>query len=244
MRDFTLGFMTLWRALPLLNKPGVKRYVIIPLLINIVLFVALFWISGNYFSELVDSLTAWLPNWLSWLSSLLWIVFALLAVLLLFFGFSFVINLVGSPFNGLLAAKLEQHLTGTAPPGSERPLWHETGMILWSEMKKWIYFAMWAMLILILSLVISPLAPLLWFFFSAWAMSLEYLDYPLGNHGLVFSDIRQHVATRRLLYLGFGSAVTVALLIPIFNLLVMPLAVAGATLLQVEQSSRNNQLLS
>ena len=238
MNDYSQGFLTLWRALPLLGKPGVKRYVILPLLINIVLFIALFWISGNYFSELVDYLQGLLPGWLQWLSALLWILFVVLAALLLFFGFSFVINLVGSPFNGLLAGKIEQHLTGAAPPGSERPLWHEIGIIVWSEVKKWIYFAMWAVLLIVLILILSPLAPVLWFFFSAWAMSLEYLDYPLGNHGLVFSDIRKHLATRRMLYLGFGSAVTVALLIPIFNLLVMPLAVAGATLLHVETAHK------
>jgi len=237
MNDFTKGFMTLWRALPLLGKPGVKRYVILPLLINIVLFIGLFWISGNYFGELVEYLLHWLPGWLQWLSALLWILFALLAVLLLFFSFSFVINLVGSPFNGLLAGKIEQYLTGTAPPGSARPLWQEIGLILFNEVKKWGYFAVWAILILVISLILSPLAPLWWFFFSAWAMSLEYLDYPLGNHGMVFSDIRQHAATRRMLYLGFGSAVTVALLTPLVNLLVMPLAVAGATLLHVERSN-------
>ena len=38
-----------------------------------------------------------------------------------------------------------------------------------------------------------------------------------------------------MLSLGFGGAVMLATLIPLFNFLVMPVAVAGATALRVEQ---------
>ena len=82
---------------------------------------------------------------------------------------------------------------------------------------------------------INLAAPFLWFMFSAWMLSLEYLDYPMGNHGLLFSDQRPIINQRRFMSLGFGGAVNVAVMIPVANFIIMPAAVAGATALWVEQ---------
>ena len=46
-----------------------------------------------------------LPGWLDWLRYILWPLFAVAAVLVTFFTFSLVANLVASPFNGLLAER-------------------------------------------------------------------------------------------------------------------------------------------
>jgi CysZ protein len=229
------GFSYLLKGLSLLSKPGVKRHVIMPLLINITLFALLFWIAGGYFNDLVDYLIAQLPGWLEWLSNVLWLLFAILAGLIMFFSFSFVANLVGAPFNSFLAAAVEKHLTGVNPAGSERKLWAEFGVMVLSELKKWGYYALWSIPILIISWFIAPLSPFLWFLFGAWLFSIEYLDYPMGNHGLTFSDIRKHVASKRMLSMSFGIAVTVATMIPIFNFIIMPVAVAGATAMRVER---------
>lgn len=235
MNTFATGFGYLWRGLPWLLKPGIKRFVIIPLLINVLFFIALFWILGNYFGLLVDYLLGMIPDWLQWLGSILWILFALLAVLLIFFVFAFFTNLIGSPFNSLLAAKIEQHFTGESPPGSQLSVWRETVTAISSEARKWLYFLLWAVIVLIFALLLSPLAPVFWFVFGAWLFSLEYLEYPMSNHGKTFPQIRQRLGQQRMLSLGFGCAVTIAMLIPFVNLLVMPMAVAGATLLYREQ---------
>lgn len=229
------GFGYLLLGLRLLGKPGVKRFVIMPLLINILLFGLLFWLAGDYFDQLVNYLLAQLPGWLAWLSKVLWILFALLAGLIMFFTFSFAANLVGAPFNSYLAAAVEKHLTGSTPVGSERHFWAEFGVMILSELKKWGYYALWAIPLFIISWFIAPIAPFLWFIFGAWMFSIEYLDYPMGNYGLTFSEIRKQIASKRMMSLGFGSAVTVATMIPIFNFFVMPVAVAGATAMRVSQ---------
>ncbi len=235
MNDSIGGFGYLFLGLRLLTKPGVKRYVIMPLLINIALFGLLFWIAGDYFQQLVNYLLSLLPGWLEWLSKILWLLFAILAGLIMFFTFSFVANLVGAPFNSYLAAAVEKHLTGTNPAGSERQLWAEFGVMMLGELKKWGYYALWSIPLLIVSWFIAPIAPFLWFIFGAWMFSIEYLDYPMGNYGLTFSDIRKQIASKRFLTLSFGSAVTVATMIPIFNFIVMPVAVAGATAMRVDK---------
>ena len=78
-------------------------------------------------------------------------------------------------------------------------------------------------------------APAVWLVFSAWVLSLEYLEYPLGNRGMLFSEVRGQVARHRGEAMGFGLAVTLLTLIPVVNFLAMPVAVTGATKLYLER---------
>jgi CysZ protein len=224
-------------GLSLLNKPGVRRFVIIPLLINILIFAGLIWLLADQFGGLIDWMTPTLPDWLLWLTWLLWLVFGLMAFIVLFFGFSILANLVGAPFNSYLAAAVEKHLTGQPLADSGKSLWQDVVEAILGELKKILYYLMWAIPLLIIGFIpgINLLSPLLWALFGAWMLSLEYMDYPLGNYGLTFPTIRRKISEQRMLSLGFGGAVMLATLIPLFNFLVMPVAVAGATALRVEQ---------
>ena len=59
----------------------------------------------------------------------------------------------------------------------------------------------------------------------------EYLDPPLARRGGSFVEVRQVLARRTALALGFGLVVTVLLWVPLLNLFLMPLAVVAGTLL-------------
>jgi len=74
----------------------------------------------------------------------------------------------------------------------------------------------------------------LWFVFSAWMMAMQYIDYPMDNHRTTFDDMRKYLKTHRGISFGFGCAVMIAAMIPGVNFFVMPAAVAGATLMWVE----------
>lgn len=226
-----------FKGLSLINKPGVRRFVIVPLLINILIFAGLIWFSADQFGVFIDWFTPTLPEWLLWLTWLLWLVFGLMAFIVLFFGFTLLANLVGAPFNSYLAAAVEKHLTGQPVPDSGKTLGQDIVDGVLGELKKILYYLMWAIPLFIISFIpgINLLSPLLWAVFGAWMLSLEYTDYPLGNYGLTFPAIRQKIREQRMLSLGYGGAVMLATLIPLFNFLVMPVAVAGATALRVEQ---------
>ena len=226
-----------FKGLSLLNKPGVRRFVIMPLLINILIFASLIWLSADRFGGFIDWMTPSLPDWLLWLTWLLWLVFGLMAFIVLFFGFSILANLVGAPFNSYLAGAVEKYLTGQALPETGKSLWQDVVEALLGELKKILYYLLWAIPLVIINFIpgINLLAPVLWAVFGAWMLSLEYTDYPLGNYGLTFPAIRRKISEHRMLSLGFGGAVMLATLIPLFNFLVMPVAVAGATALRVEQ---------
>ena len=106
-----------------------------------------------------------------------------------------------------------------------------------SQLRKLIYILLWSAGLLLVSLipVLNFISPVLWVVFGSWLLSLEYLDYPMGNHDLTFARQKQILAQRRGLSLGFGGMVMILTSIPIVNFFVMPIAVAGATAMWVDQ---------
>lgn len=147
--------------------------------------------------------------------------------------------MVAAPFNGLLSERIEQQLRGNIiePNGSTiRQLLKELPRTVGSELNKLIYFLLRSLPLLLLFLIpgINIFAPILWFLFSAWMLNLEYHDYPLGNHGIVFITTRTLVKKQRARCFSFGALVSAFTMTPIVNFIVMPIAVAGATALFVD----------
>ena len=159
------------KALPLLNKPGIRPYVILPLLINTLLFAGLIWFLSGQFAELVEQWMPALPDWLSWLSWVFWAVFGITTLVILFFGFTLVANLIGAPFNSYLAAAVEFHITGQKPD-SGLGLMMEIKKSLLGELKKILYIILWTLPLFILSFIpgLNFFSPLLWGLFGAWMM--------------------------------------------------------------------------
>ncbi len=231
--SLTLGASTVLQGLKLLKEPGIRRFVAIPFVINLIVFSGLVWFGIGQFEHFMDWLlpdNGWFA-WLQWLRYILWPLFALAAVLLVFFTFTAIANLIAAPFNGLLAEKVEILLGGAPPPS--RPLWQEIPIALSSELRKLGYFLLRALPLLILFVIpgLNLAAPILWGLFGAWFLAIQYGDFPMANHRLDFRAQHSRLKSRRTLALGFGGGVTLLMMIPILNFLTMPAAVAGATLL-------------
>jgi CysZ protein len=254
--DLITGASYLLRGFRLIRQPGVRRYVAIPLLLNTLIFAALTVYATHWLQTLTAELTSVLPGWLDWLQWLLWPLFVLVALVLIYFSFSLLLNLIGAPFNGLLAEAVETHLTGLAavapgilPPATlVRPCTSQSWSrllldivpALLGEVRKVGYFLAWALPLLLISFIppLNLAAPLLWIVFGAWMLCLQYTDYVMGNHRLSFREQRRTLARQWRVSLGFGGAVLLATLIPGVNLIVMPVAVAGATALYLERYPR------
>lgn len=203
---------------------------LVPLTLNLVIFAALAYIGGIYFDDFMDS---WLPSqsWLEFLRWILWILFAAAYALALFYGFTLVANLIASPFNALLAAKVEEKLTGSRPPDADESLLKAIGPAIGGEIGKILYFITRALPLLLLFLIpgINILVSVAWVLFGFWFLAIEYADYPMGNHGMRPRDQRGHLRRRRFKSLLFGAGVTTMMLIPVLQFAAMPAAVAGAT---------------
>jgi CysZ protein len=228
------GALYFLRGVRLIFAPGVRAYVIVPLAVNILLFSALIYFGTGEFRELLDWL---LPDWLDWLAVLLLPLFVVAALIIVFFAFSLVGNLIAAPFNGLLAEAVECHLTDTPIPGGWKKMIADLGRTIVSELRKLAYIVIWGIPVLLLFAIpgVNIAAPFIWMLFGAWMLAISYVDYPMGNHSLTFPEQRRRLGQRRYLALGFGGAVMCALAIPVVNFLVIPAAVAGATCLWVER---------
>lgn len=235
----------------LIRVEGIRRFVVIPIAINIIVFVGLGWLLSDQFSQLLGSVD-WLTNpntetWLGWLVDkllvLFWIIFGLAFLIIFTYTFTVVANLIAAPFNSLLSERIEAHLNGKLDHQENTSISHlfkSIPHILRSEVGKISYLIIWMIPVLLLYVIpgVNLIAPFVSFFFGAWMLSLEYIDYPMGNNGLLFGQIKKVARSRRNLSLGFGSAVTLLTAIPLINLIAMPVAVAGATKMWVDELSK------
>lgn len=228
-----LGLQYLVRGFRLLGQPGIRLFVAIPLLLNLLVFGSLITLTLQQFGEWIQQLLNWLPEWLSFLEWILWPLSVLMLLVVVMYSFSILANLIAAPFNGLLAEKVELMLGGSVPDGGG--FWgalKDAPRAIGKELRKLGYYLPRALGVLILTLIplFYPVAPLLWFALGAWMMALEYGDYPMDNHRFSLAMVRQRLGQQRLTSLGFGGGIMLGTMIPVINFLIMPAAVCGATI--------------
>lgn len=220
-----LAVQSLLAGAKLLGHKELRKFVLIPIFINLVLFSTLLYLLYTYVEGLIGQ---FIPNWLLWLS---WLIYPLTFIsffLAGFFTFTLIANLIAAPFYGDLSAKTKKIIS------------HETGEIveqkiltvIGSELKRVLYLVSRVIPVLIISIIpgLNIIAPILWLLFGAWAMSLEYFAYPLENEGVLFKEQRNILSTVRVGALSFGGLVLLALTLPIINILMPPVAVISATI--------------
>ncbi|WHI48342.1 sulfate transporter CysZ [Microbulbifer sp. JMSA004] len=254
------GIDALVRGIHLITRRELRPFILVPLLINLVLFII---ISGIMISQLggltdyIGSLLSHTPvntenmSWweammakgAAWAASvfrwLAWII-ALLVLFLFFLAygylFSVITNIIAAPFNGLLAEKVEELLTGKAPPAE--PIMQMVWRTLGRELRKLGYFIFWGLIVFIIAtitswtIIIPAVLTAVW---GAWCMAIQYVDYPLDNHQRPFDELKTVLRRRKLTSLTFGGTVMLAKMVPVLNIFIMPAAVAGGTALWIER---------
>lgn len=232
------------QGLRLILSPGLRRFVLLPLAINLMLFVGLIYFAGHEINQWVDQLMPELPAWLGFLNYLLWPVFMALVLLILFFTFTMVANFIAGPFNGMLAEKVEVMLTGKDdfPAFSWAELLTMAPRTFHREASKLAYTLPRVAGLLVLSLIpgINLIAAPLWLIFGIWMMAIQYIDYPADNHQMSWKDMLAWLRSKRVASLSFGGCVYLLLLIPLLNILMMPAAVAAATVFWVHERDKKH----
>jgi len=227
------------RGARMLKHPALRLFVLIPLLVNILIFGSLIWYGFSYLSTVMNDWLGRIPEWLNFIKWIIWPLLGLTVSLVTGYLFTAVALLIASPFNALLAEKAEELATGRQVDSLEglgaALLAMPRGIL--RELAKLIYYVPMAVFVLVLSFipVLNVLAPVLWFVLGAWMMSIQFVDYPMDNHQLSFADVKEAVRSRRLSSMGFGGVVALCTGIPIVNFFVVPAAVVGATLLWCEE---------
>jgi CysZ protein len=239
-----LPINSLFHSFKLLFAPGLRWLTLGPIAINLVIYLLLGWYFIELFSQALDWSLNRIPDWLSFIKPLAWIVFTL--VLLIGFGYTFALlaAVIASPFNGLLAEKIarQRGLALDDTPLNARAIISLAGRSLWRELVKLAYFLPRLLGVLLLSALLGliPLVgwlagmlfTLLW---ASWNMAIQFIDYPADNQGLNFSQTIDVMRKKRGRCLGFGAIIAGLLSIPLFNLFVLPAAVIAATLLWADE---------
>ena len=234
---FFQGMNYLLQGFNHLLTPGLKRFIIIPILFNFILFTGLFFLGYYYLMPYIHYYVDKLPSWLSFLSGIFFVIFAICFTLFFLVMFTVIFNIIAAPFNGLLAEKTQKLLYGRAVPNisfatlAMRTLKRQGQFLL--------YFLPRLAGIWILFFVpfIQTIYPVLWFLFTAWMLSMQFQDMALDNNLLSFQNTRKIVQENKMLSLGFGSSINLFSFIPFLNILLMPAAVIGSTILYCDYTN-------
>ncbi|MDN3393350.1 MULTISPECIES: sulfate transporter CysZ [unclassified Pseudoalteromonas] len=219
----------------LISQKGLKRFVLIPLLINILLFISSMFLLIIKFEEWITALINWLPDILSWLEWLIWPTAIFVTLFSYGMLFTVITNFIAAPFNALLSEKVELYLTGQKiNDDGFAELVKDIPRMLAREWTKLCYYLPRAIGFFILLWVLPVIGQILWVLFTCWMYAVQYEDYAFDNHKIDFKQMKDDLKSKQGLSYGFGFAVMLLTAIPFINLIVMPVAVCGATRLWVD----------
>jgi CysZ protein len=239
---------TLWagatyplRALAVLTRtPRLWRYVLIPLLVNVLVGATLYiglLVAGW---RGIDALVAGLPEWAAFLGVLLRVLLViglLIAVGFLLLQFGVVL---GAPWYSQLSEQLELMLTGQAAPGSSGVIafTRDIGRALLFEVQKLLLLVVVGLPLLLLNVVPllgTVLAGAGGIVLGAVIVCLDVLDPPLERRRLRFREKLSVVRRSLPASASFGFMCLGLVSIPLLNLLAIPLCVTAGTLFFCER---------
>ncbi len=250
--ELKVGIDCITEGFALARRPVLRPYMVVPVLVNIILFGVSGYLVISYFYEWLSgwSGTIDLWSWLDWLESfvnsligaLKWVIFlAVISLLLFFMGstFTMITHLLISPFIGILGEKAELQLHTPSYPQ------HSLGQIalrtVGREIRKLVYWLWRTLGLAVLSLVLyfvpgfNLLVPVIWFMFGAWILAMQYIDVAADNNGRSFDELLLLMAKNRVAVMAFGSVVMLLTSIPIVNLIIVPVAVCSGVVFWVKK---------
>lgn len=213
-----------------------------PIALSLLAFCAVIWLAIGVHERFAEELWAtpvgegwfevvkqFLHRVLSWLIAIALISAGALVVAL---GAS----VIAAPFNDALSEAVEVIAAGgTAAPFSLSRMLRSLGRTLGLELGKWLLYAAIMGPLLILNWLLPGPGSLLYLVagtsITALFFAVDYLDFSASRHDFTLRQRARLTRTHLRSAMGLGLGIWVLLFIPVVNLLFMPAAVAGATLL-------------
>lgn len=226
-----------------LGRRDIRWLVLIPLLINFILFASTTSFAASWLQNWITAITTSVPDWLQWLVWAIWFLFAILALAIYAFTFTILANLIGSPFYGVIA----QRVIAAEIAVDQSNILTESGLLsgAWNSLVRELqligYFLPRTVAVGIVAMmmsfipVVNLLAPIIAGSWAAWCLCLQYLDYAADSQGVTFLALRKKVSDNRLNSMGFGLTALLASAIPLVNLVMLPASVVAGSLLWCRQ---------
>jgi CysZ protein len=228
------------------EHPKLARYWVFPILITGIALGAVFYGAGSYYDDLAGALWSLFPE--SWseasgwvgglLTALRWLIELVAGILIALLGLVLVLllsSVVAAPFNDALSEAVEHILTGEpAPPFSFRRMLADIVRTVRLELLKvLIYLGVVGPMFLASFILpgVGQVISIVGFALTAAYLGIDYVDWPAARRDWSVRDRIAFTRSQLPAVTGFGAGVWVLLFIPLVNLLFMPAAVAGGTIL-------------
>lgn len=239
MKDFLDGVRLLGQGLKRVGTHPKRLFLgLIPAFLSLVLFAILFAILIFFLGNIVDAATWYAQDWES--SSLRGTVefltgAAILGVagLLAVLSYTAVTLAIGDPFYEAIAESIEDELGGV-PDEVETPFFkammrslRDSGRLILTTLM----LAIPLFFVGLIPVVGQVVGVVLGGLVGGWFLAVELTGVAFYRRGLGLKERRRLLRTQRKTALGFGVAVFLCFLIPLGGVLIMPVAVAGGTLL-------------
>jgi CysZ protein len=140
---------------------------------------------------------------------------------------------IGDPFYERISQRVEADLGGVPDP-LESSWWRGAARGAGDALRLTVFAALAGLLLFVLGflpVVGQTVVPGIGALVGGWALAVELTEAPFARRGMWLQQRRRILRQHRCLVLGFGTAVFVCFLIPLGAIIVMPAAVAGATML-------------
>lgn len=235
VKGIRAGFAFLFRGgRALFGMRQLWPLLIAPVLVNAILFVLFVFGAAALFRGIFAS--AQTDSW--WQVALVVMVVVAVVGAVVFIG-SAVVVFLGSIINAPFYDAIAQHVTRKQGGIVTDHAWwsHLWPSVKHAAAKLWWYLLIQAGLI-ILYVVPGAFGPIAFitigYVATVFFLALDFLDFSFDFHGWTFAERRRWCLEHKGLVLGFGSAVFLGLGIPVVNLFVPPIAVAGSVILFYE----------
>ena len=220
-----------------LGTPGVRLLGILPVLLAALVVLALLGLLVVYVDELADALTPFADRWDESSRTLIRVGTGLALLLgstaVLVVSFTVIAQILGQPFYERISDRIE-HQLGAPPAGADAPWWRTFPRAsLESALLLAMTLACTAPLFVLGLFPVfgQTVVPVLQALVAGFFLAVELLAIPLERRGLHLAGRLRFVWRHRAQTLGFGLTAFFLFLVPLMNVLAMPGAVVGATLL-------------
>ncbi|MER5306592.1 EI24 domain-containing protein [Streptomyces sp. NPDC002773] len=238
MRDLGVGFGYLVQGQKWVGRHGRWfGFGLLPGLVTLVLYAGALVGLGYGADDLAAWATPFADDWSSpWLGALRGTLTALVFVFGLFLAvitFTAVTLLVGQPFYESLSEAVDRSEGGDVPE-SGLPLWRELWISARDSLRVLLRVACYGILLFacgFIPVIGQTVVPVIGFCVSGFFLTQELTSVALQRRGVEFKERLGLLRGRRTAVLGFGVPLTLSFLVPFVAVLLMPGAVAGATLM-------------
>ncbi len=236
LKQFTKGLLFIFTGFAQIKaNKGLKRFLILPLVIDALLLVVLFSVG-------LSNVSVWVGSALSFLNEGAWyffIYYPLLALawvsfLVFIIYLTFILStIIAAPFNVILSEKvllIEGVITEDS--ATLRSWWALTVKMLRASLIKAFVFTVLALVLFVLAFI--PVINVVASFVVFLIMSFDCFDYAFESARMTFSQRVQFFIKHLSVACGMATSLMITLLLPGLTILVLPLGVAGASFIFAE----------